>query len=223
MTCWAPAGRSRSISRRLRGGCCADGRDRETPSRAPRRRCAAQRQCVAVAARTVAAVRGAVALALLDFATLALSGRPWGVTSAFALWGAKLFALAGNDVAGWPYWSSHTNATALASSVTRDVTNVMDAGNVRGAMAAAALAGCQAPVWRVPMRPPRRRRRGRPDARLRRPAGLRLEGGARISVRTCQAACMAGGGTSPRLPQRNRHPPASPFGLEVEQIRQTGC
>jgi hypothetical protein len=28
----------------------------------------------------------------------------------------------------------------------------MDAGNVRGAMAAAALAGCQAPVWHVPMR-----------------------------------------------------------------------
>ena len=78
-----------------------------------------------------------MALALLDFAMLALSGRQCGVTSAFALWGAKLLALAGNDVAGWPYRSSHTNATALASSVTRDVTNVMDAGHVPGAMAAA--------------------------------------------------------------------------------------
>lgn len=32
---------------------------------------------------------GAVALALLNYATLALAGRPWGITSAFALWGGR--------------------------------------------------------------------------------------------------------------------------------------
>ena len=37
-------------------------------------------------------VAGAVALAIGNFATLALSGRPWGITSAFALWGSKIAA-----------------------------------------------------------------------------------------------------------------------------------
>src|SRR6266851_5419717 len=57
---------------------------------------------------------GAIALALLNFVTLALSGRPWGITSAFALWGAKAASIAGFDVASWPYWASKANAAALA-------------------------------------------------------------------------------------------------------------
>jgi hypothetical protein len=38
----------------------------------------------------VAARRRRAALALVNIATLAISGRPWGVTGAFALWGAKI-------------------------------------------------------------------------------------------------------------------------------------
>jgi uncharacterized membrane protein YedE/YeeE len=95
---------------------------------------------------------GAIALALLNFVTLALSGRPWGITSAFALWGAKAASIAGIDVASWPYWASKANAAALAAPVSRDVTSVMDIGIVLGAMLAAALAGRYAPVRRVPLR-----------------------------------------------------------------------
>lgn len=95
---------------------------------------------------------GAVVLALLNFVTLALSGRPWGVTSAFALWGAKGFALLGIDVASWKYWAMGRNAAALASPASHDVTTVMDIGIVLGAMAAASLAGRYAPVWRIPLR-----------------------------------------------------------------------
>ena len=95
---------------------------------------------------------GAVALAVLNFITLALSGRPWGITSAFALWGAKTASAIGFDVASWPYWTSKANAAALAAPVSRDVTSVMDVGIVLGAMLAAALAGRYAPVWRVPVR-----------------------------------------------------------------------
>lgn len=95
---------------------------------------------------------GAVALAVLNFATLALSGRPWGVTSAFALWGAKGFASLGIDVANWKYWTAGPNAAALAAPASHDVTNVMDIGIVLGAMAAASLAGRYAPVWRIPLR-----------------------------------------------------------------------
>jgi len=95
---------------------------------------------------------GAVALAVLNFATLALSGRPWGVTSAFALWGAKGFAALGLDVASWKYWMAGPNAAALAAPASHDVTTVMDIGIVLGAMAAASLAGRYAPVWRIPLR-----------------------------------------------------------------------
>ncbi len=82
---------------------------------------------------------GAVALALLNFATLVLAGRPWGITSGFALWGAKLFQAAGIHVASWPYWQGQT--TALRQSVWHDVTSVMNLGIVLGAFAAAGLAG----------------------------------------------------------------------------------
>ncbi|WP_028207945.1 YeeE/YedE family protein [Paraburkholderia nodosa] len=95
---------------------------------------------------------GAVALAILNFATLALSGRPWGVTSAFALWGAKGFATLGIDVASWKYWMAGPNAAALAAPASHDVTTVMDIGIVLGAMTAASLAGRYAPVWRIPLR-----------------------------------------------------------------------
>ena len=97
-------------------------------------------------------VAGAIALVLLNFATLALAGRPWGVTSAFALWGAKAASAIGIDVASWAYWSTKANAAALAAPLSKDVTTVMDIGIVLGAMLAAALAGRYAPVWRLPLR-----------------------------------------------------------------------
>ncbi|GKW50257.1 YeeE/YedE family protein [Halomonas sp. NCCP-2165] len=95
---------------------------------------------------------GAVALALLNFATLALAGRPWGVTSAFALWGAKGFELLGGDVTAWGYWQSPGNAAALEASVWGDITTVMNVGVMLGALAAASLAGRFAPNFRIPAR-----------------------------------------------------------------------
>ena len=98
-------------------------------------------------------VAGAVALALLNFVTLALAGRPWGITSAFALWGSKIAAATGlADPASWPFWKQAANAAALKASVLEDVTSVMDIGIVVGALGAAALAGKYAPVWRLPLR-----------------------------------------------------------------------
>ncbi len=93
---------------------------------------------------------GAIALAILNFATLALAGRPWGITSAFALWGAKGAAALGVDVASWPYW--HPQAKVLAAPLSFDVTTVMDIGIMLGAFAASVLAGRFDPVWRVPAR-----------------------------------------------------------------------
>lgn len=97
-------------------------------------------------------VAGALLLAGLNFATLALAGRPWGVTSAFALWGAKIAGGVGLDVASWPYWQAAGNKAALAAPLGADITTVMDIGVIVGALATAALAGKFAPVWKLPLR-----------------------------------------------------------------------
>ena len=95
---------------------------------------------------------GAIALAIGNFLTLLLAGRPWGITSAFALWGSKMVAALGVDVAAWPYWSSPARAEALQHSVFADITSVMDFGIMLGALLAAGLAGKYVPRWRVPWR-----------------------------------------------------------------------
>ena len=93
---------------------------------------------------------GAVALALLNFVTLALAGRPWGITSAFALWGAKGYEFLGGDVSAWGYWQAPDNAAALRASVWSDITTVMNVGIMLGALMAASLAGRFAPSFRIP-------------------------------------------------------------------------
>jgi hypothetical protein len=95
---------------------------------------------------------GAIALVLVNVATLLLAGRPWGVTSGFALWGSKLAAVSGFDVGSWGYWHSPARADSLQASVFSDITSVMDFGIILGAMAAAGLAGKFAPTWRIPAR-----------------------------------------------------------------------
>jgi len=97
-------------------------------------------------------VWGAVALALGNFATLYLAGRPWGITSGFALWGSKIAAALGVDVHAWGYWQAPARRLALSRSVLSDVTSVMDFGIVLGALLAAGLAGKFAPAWKVPLR-----------------------------------------------------------------------
>ncbi len=95
---------------------------------------------------------GGVGLAVVNVSTLLIAGRPWGVTSAFALWGSKALMTSGVDAASWTYWQPAARAADLHASVLRDVTSVMDVGIMLGALAAAALAGRFTPVWRVPAR-----------------------------------------------------------------------
>ncbi|MBM3770371.1 MAG: YeeE/YedE family protein [Acidimicrobiia bacterium] len=97
-------------------------------------------------------VAGAIGLAVVNIATLGIAGRPWGVTSAFALWGSKMLAAVGVDVASWPYWRSAARAAELNGSLLNDVTTVMNVGIMLGALIAAGLAGRFAPSWRVPLR-----------------------------------------------------------------------
>ena len=95
-------------------------------------------------------VAGALGLAIVNISTLSIGGRPWGVTSAFALWGAKVARAMGIPVDTWTYWTAPAQATALNASVLADVTSVMDFGIVLGALLASLLAGRFRPVWKIP-------------------------------------------------------------------------
>jgi uncharacterized membrane protein YedE/YeeE len=95
---------------------------------------------------------GAIGLAVVNVATLLLAGRPWGVTSAFALWGAKAAAAVGVPVHTWSYWSTPAQRSALEASVFNDVTSVMNFGIVLGALMASLVAGRFQPRWHVPAR-----------------------------------------------------------------------
>lgn len=83
---------------------------------------------------------GAVALAILNIATLVLSSRPWGETAAFVLWGSKIGDTLGlSDAAFWLYWQRPGYTDQLEASVFAEVTSVMDMAIVLGAALAAGL------------------------------------------------------------------------------------
>lgn len=93
---------------------------------------------------------GALALAILNIATLLLAGRPWGITWGYTLWGAKVADAAGMDVAEWTFWQWPFPARMLDAGIEQDVTSVMNTGIVIGAALAASLAGRFAPLMRIP-------------------------------------------------------------------------
>lgn len=95
---------------------------------------------------------GALALALVNISTLVLAGRPWGVTSGFALWGAKLVTPMGIDVSQWAYWQRPNLQAALEANVFNDITSVMNFGIMLGALVAATMAQKFAPSFRIPAR-----------------------------------------------------------------------
>lgn len=95
-----------------------------------------------------------LALALGNAATLALAGRPWGITQAFATWGARMGeALGLADPVFWPYWEDPTRIDLLHRPLVQDATHLMNLGLLLGALMAAGLAGRFAPDWRIGLRP----------------------------------------------------------------------
>lgn len=95
---------------------------------------------------------GAIVLAVLNLGVLLVSGGPWGVTSAFALWGSKAVgALGVADPSAWSFWSGD-RAAVLQGSVLADTTSLTDFGIMVGALIASALAGAFTLHRRVPAR-----------------------------------------------------------------------
>ena len=95
---------------------------------------------------------GAVALALLNFVTLALAGHPWTVSFGYALWGAKAASALGFDVASWAFWTWPSPKRALEGSILANSVSVMNFGIIAGAFLAAGLAGRFRPARRVAWR-----------------------------------------------------------------------
>lgn len=92
---------------------------------------------------------GALALAGLNFVTLYLAGRPWGITSAFGLWGGKALQALNVPVQNWTGFSEPGMQKSLAAPVLMDITSVMDFGIMLGALFAAGLACKFKPNWSV--------------------------------------------------------------------------
>lgn len=124
----------------------------------------------------------ALALAGLSVLCLPLAGHPWGITSAFALGGAKIAQTVGWDASGSVEWSQGWMAEALAAPLWQDTTFRLDLGLVLGAFAAAR--------WTSP-----RPNFEKPDARgwmLAAVGGLLMGYGARISG-GCNIGAFIGG------------------------------
>jgi hypothetical protein len=95
---------------------------------------------------------GALLLGGLNAAVLFVSGKPWGITPAFGLWGSKILGGIGVDVADWPYWKVPANAKSLTGSVFADRISVIDFGIIVGALIASAAGGAFVLHRRVPWR-----------------------------------------------------------------------
>jgi uncharacterized membrane protein YedE/YeeE len=86
-------------------------------------------------------IAGLLVLAVGNFMVLLISGKPWGITSAFALWGAKIAQPLGIHVENWSYWQAPGNAGSLHASIFHDLGSTDDIAIMVGALLAAALGG----------------------------------------------------------------------------------
>lgn len=89
---------------------------------------------------------------MLNLGVLLVSGSPWGVTTAFALWGSKAAGAVGlADPSAWAFWSG-PRAEVLQGSVLAESTSLTNFGIMVGALIASALAGAFTLHRRIPRR-----------------------------------------------------------------------
>jgi len=103
--------------------------------------------------RLRASPAGGIALALLNFATLAVSGHPWTISFGYTLWGGKIARMLGFDLTEVAFWTWPYPARALAGPWLAEDTSLMNLGIILGAALAAALSGGIGPLrpisWRA--------------------------------------------------------------------------
>jgi len=85
-------------------------------------------------------VTGAVLLALFNIVTFIVSGKGWGVTGAFAYWGAWVIRLFGGSVDKWTFFSSASAQKALDAGFFNHSVSVRNLGIILGALLVSLLA-----------------------------------------------------------------------------------
>lgn len=85
-------------------------------------------------------VAGAVLLAVFQTAHFCIFGKGWGITSAFADWGAWIYQALGGDVSGWHYFASPKAQALLSNGFLADGGSIRNVGVVLGALLATLLA-----------------------------------------------------------------------------------
>ncbi len=95
---------------------------------------------------------GGLVLAALSALVLMTKGSAWGVTSAFAVWGAKVAQLLGMHPENWSYWQDPGNAAELNGSLLDQATTLNNLGIILGAALAAAIGGQFVIQRRIPGR-----------------------------------------------------------------------
>lgn len=84
---------------------------------------------------------GAIFLGVLNIAHFVTFGSPWGITTAFANWGAWIGkALLGLHPEKWAFYQSPANAKMLADGFLNDGGSILDVGIILGALLATLLA-----------------------------------------------------------------------------------
>lgn len=85
-------------------------------------------------------VTGAILLSVMQMATLAITGEPWGVTSAFSYWGAWIFEAIGGDVSPWSYFTTEISSKRLQLGFLKDPESIRNVGVIVGALFSILLA-----------------------------------------------------------------------------------
>lgn len=88
----------------------------------------------------------AVLLAVFAVLNLIIAGQPWGIVYGLGLWGAKIAAWFGADLAANAYWGREVQQLHIESSLLTDVTSVTNIGLLIGALIAANFRGSARPV-----------------------------------------------------------------------------
>ncbi len=85
-------------------------------------------------------ITGAVLLSILQIATLAVTGNPWGVSGPLAHWGAWFFEAIGGDVSSWFYFRSQAASSTLESGFLAHGESIRNVGLIIGALLATLMA-----------------------------------------------------------------------------------
>lgn len=83
---------------------------------------------------------GAVFLSILQIATMAVTGNPWGISGAITNWGAWILEALGGSVEHWYYFSSDRARATLDAGPLGDPVSIRNLGLIAGALFAVLFA-----------------------------------------------------------------------------------